>query len=400
MDLYLTLGAPEIGLVDIRGIWASTTKRSPMPFETFPLSLPRPGLGLADLALRAYRDGVPYPALPPAAVLASLGGTDYRLTVPTSPGARWGLTWEVDGQGGAHEWPMREPPPFFLIPDRETGLDASAFSLRAFRAGVPASFPMSFLAREIGSPGDYLVTGAWPRYDGGARWTVFYDIDGVTYGREWGTLTAQPAAGEAMGGLGQLWRELAPQVLRTLGDRAESPGRAETVIIRRASTLQDAGGDARISRLKVLADAPVGATTLLFGLPSGNGMTGTLQAGASVSLGVDTFVLSAEAVPSGATLTVQLVSSLAAPLTTGALLDLQAEAVITYLNCQVSRKVARPFPGMAQFQAVYQATVTIPVLGNPIPPLLNDGVELEDGTRGPVVNVPGDTGAFWKLRIG
>lgn len=369
-----------------------------MLFETFPLSLPRPGLVLADLALRAYRDGVAYPSLPPLAALDSLGGTDYRLTVPYSPGARWGVTWEVDGQGGAHEWPAREPAPFFLIPDRETGLDASAFNLRAFRAGVAAT--LAFQTREIGAPGDYLVAGAWPRYDGGARWTIFYDIADVTYAREWGTLTAAPAAGEAMGGLGQLWRELAPQVLRTLGDRAESPGRAETVIIRRASTLQDAGGDARISRLKVLADASAGASTLLLGLPSGNAMTGTLQAGSSLSLGAETFVLAAEAVPSGTTLTVQLVSPLAAPLTTGTLLDLQAEAVITYLNCQVSRKVARPFPGMAQFQAVYQAVVTIPVLGNPIPPLLNDNTELEDGTRGPVVNVPGDNGAFWKLRIG
>lgn len=370
-----------------------------MTQETFPLSLPRPGLGLADLGLRAYRDGAAYPSLPSLAVLDSLGGTDYRLTVPSSPGARWGLTWEVDGQGGAHEWPMREPPPFFLIPDRETGLDASAFNLRAFRAGVAAT--LTFQAREIGAlGGDYLVTGAWPRYDAGARWTVFYDIDMVTYSREWGTLTAAPAAGEAMGGLGQIWRELAPQVLRTLGDRAESPGRAETVIIRRASTLQDAGGDARISRLKVLADASIGASTLSLGLPSGNAMTGTLQAGASLTLGVDTFVLAAEAVPSGVTLAVQLVAPLAAPLTTGTLLDLQAEAVITYQNCQVSRKMARSFPGMAQFQTVYQATVTVPVLGNPIPPLLNDNTELEDGTRGPVVNVPGDNGAFWKLRIG
>jgi hypothetical protein len=371
-----------------------------LPFETFPLSLPRPGLALADLSLRAYRDGVAYPSLPPLAVLDSLGGTDYQLSIPTSLGARWGLTWEVDGQGGAHEWPPKEPPPFFLIPDREPGLDASAFNLRAFRAGEPVTTPMGFLAREIGAPGDYLVTGAWPRYDGGARWSVFYDIDMVTYAREWGTLIAPLAAGEAMGGLGQLWRDLAPQVLRTLGDRAESPGRAETVIIRRASTLQDAGGDARISRLKVLADASAGASTLLLGLPSGNAMTGTLQAGVSLSLGVATFVLGGEAAPSGATLPVQLTAPLAAPLTTGTLLDLQAEAVITYLNCQVSRKTASPFNPMAQSQAVYKVTVTIPVLGNLIAPLLNDAVELEDGTKGPVVNVPGDNGAFWKLRIG
>jgi hypothetical protein len=371
-----------------------------MPYETFPLSLPRSGLVRADLSLRAYRDRVAYPSLPPLAVLENVAGTDYLLAVPTAPGARWGLTWEVDGQGGAHEWPPREPPPFFLIPFRQGGLDSSAFNLRAFRAGEPVTAPMAFLAREIGSPGDYAVTGAWPRHDGGARWAIFYDIADITYSREWGTLSAPVVAGEAMGGLGALWRELAPQVLRTLGDRPESPGRAETVIIRRASTLQDAGGDARISRLKVLANAAVGATSLVLGLPNGNGMTGSLQAGAGLSLGAVAFVLAEEADPSGASLLVQLTAPLAAPLTAGALLDLQAEAVITYLNCQVSRKTASPLYPAAQFQAVYKATVTIPVLGNLIAPLLNDAVELEDGTKGPVVNVPGDNGTFWRLRIG
>jgi len=371
-----------------------------MFFESFPLSLPRSGLVLADLSLRAYRDGVAVPSLPPLAVLDPIGGTDYRLTLPYSPGARWGTTWEVDGQGGAHEWPPKEPPPFFLIPYRQAGLDASAFTLRAFRAGEPVTTPMAFLAREIGSPGDYLITGAWPRYDGGARWSVFYDIDMITYAREWGTLIAPTAAGEGMGGLGALWRELAPEVLRTLGDRAETPGRAETVIIRRASTLQDAGGDARISRLKLLADAAPGASSLLLGLPNGNAMTGSLQAGAVLSLGPDTYALAEEAVPSGASLPVLLTAPLATSLSTGTLLDLQAETEITYLNCQVSRKTAGPFAGMGQFQAVYKATVTIPRLGNPIAPQLNDAVELEDGTKNPVVNVPGDNGAFWRLRIG
>lgn len=366
--------------------------------ETFPLSLPRTGLAKEDIDLRLYRNGVAY-AVPAAATLESLGGTDYQLSIPTTRGPRWAATWDVDGQGGAHEWPVQGPPPFFLIPDRESGLDAAAFNLRAFRSGEPVATPM-ILAREVGSPGDYLVTGAWPRYDGGVRWSILYDIDMVTYAREWDTLVAPPSAGEAMGGLGLIWRELAPQVLRTLGDRAETPGQAETVIARRASTLADPGGDERISQLAVLSGASTGATSLVLGLPSGHVMTGTLQAGASLASGSEVFVLGEDATPAGSALPVVLTAPLASPIAPGALLDLQAEAVITYRNCQISRKAASPFAPMAQFQAVYKATVTIPVLGNPIPPRLNDAVELADGTKGPVINVPGDNGAFWKLRIG
>ena len=158
------------------------------------VSLPRPGLTGADLGFRLYDGDNENPSELAGVTLDYEGGVVYKIAhLPTTGNLRRRITWEVDGQGGAVEWPDEPAPESFVIPLRVGGLVAGDINLRAFRDGEPDG-QVSMV--EIGSPGDYLVSG-WPVHDGGARWVIFWDIGGVTGQKSWRSLEAPGNAGIA-----------------------------------------------------------------------------------------------------------------------------------------------------------------------------------------------------------
>lgn len=158
------------------------------------VSLPRPGLTGADLGFRLYDGDTENPSELAGVTLGYEGGVDYKIAhLPTAGNLRRRITWDVDGQGGAVEWPDASVPESFVIPLRVGGLTAGDITLRAFRDGEPDG-RVSMM--EIGSPGDYLVSG-WPVHDGGARWVVLWDIGGVTGQKSWRSLETPQNAGIA-----------------------------------------------------------------------------------------------------------------------------------------------------------------------------------------------------------
>lgn len=203
-----------------------------------------------------------------------------------------------------------------------------------------------------------------------------------------------------MSGLGKMWEDLMPEITRTLGETAAHPGRGETVILSRPSSLQDVAGDIAPSHLVVAgAGVSAGATALILALESAGRMAGTLLAGARLFIAGAEYLLTADAPASGMQISVALGSPLAVGLALGAAVEVRPEARFSLLNCQVSQKSQRPMSG-APNQADIIAVVTVPAKGAPATPRQNDVLQLEDGTIGRVSAKVISTGAFWKLRMG
>lgn len=201
-----------------------------------------------------------------------------------------------------------------------------------------------------------------------------------------------------MSGMGDMWRDLAPEIGRTLGSTAEHPERGERVILRRPSTLEDVGADKAPGTLLLAAPALLGATSLSLELPSGGRMAGTLLQGARLTIaGVD-YTVAADASTTTATLAVTLTVGLAAPAAEGASATVHPEAVFTFEDCHVSKRMRRDIS--RPLQADHMAVVMVPAKGAPTTPKMNDTLELEDGTVGRVANQVISGGAFWKLQMG
>lgn len=201
-----------------------------------------------------------------------------------------------------------------------------------------------------------------------------------------------------MSGFGTMWEVLMPDICRTLGETAGHPGRGETVILRRPSTLEDVEGDVTPAQLALAADAAAEAVLLHLELPGGRPLAGKLLAGARLALGSVEYSITAEAATALNSIAVAIVPPLAAPLAAGSLLTLHPESALTFLNCHVSRKITSEIA--RQLQGDTSAIVTIPSRGAPGVPMLEDAVELEDGTIGRVASIPITTSGFWKIRLG
>lgn len=199
-----------------------------------------------------------------------------------------------------------------------------------------------------------------------------------------------------MSGLGDMWRDLAPAIGRTLGSTADHPERGERVILRRASTLEDVDGDATPSVLQVAVAALADATVLVMELAAGR-LAGTLSAGARVTLAGEDYTVAADAT-AGETLTVTLTTGLLEPIAQGAEVTVHPEAVFTFENCIVHKRMRRDLA--RALQADHMAVVMVPAKDAPATPRLNDSLELEDGTVGRVANQVISGGAFWKLQMG
>lgn len=198
--------------------------------------------------------------------------------------------------------------------------------------------------------------------------------------------------------LGDMWRDMAPEIGRVLGSTADHPDRGERVTLRRPSTLEDLGGDVTPAVLELDAPALAGATSLSLRLPNSGGMAGTLSSGAKLVLASTEYTLTADAPADGTILTVSISPALVAPAAEGAPVDLHPEAVFTFEDCHVSKRMRRDLA--RPLQADHFAVVMVPAKGAPTTPRMNDSVQLEDGTVGRVANQVIGGGAFWKLQIG
>jgi hypothetical protein len=201
-----------------------------------------------------------------------------------------------------------------------------------------------------------------------------------------------------MSGLGDMWRDLAPEIGRTLGSTADHPDRGERVILRRPSTLEDLAGDVTPAVLQLASPALAGATSLALRLPSSGGMAGVLASGARLVLAGIEHTLTADAPADGATLTAAIAPPLPAPAAAGASVDVHPEGSYTLEDCKVHRRMRRDIS--RPLQADHFAVVMVPAKGAPVTPRLGDALELEDGTVGRVANQVISGGAFWKLQMG
>lgn len=215
-----------------------------------------------------------------------------------------------------------------------------------------------------------------------------------------------------MSGLGDMWRDLAPEIGRTLGSTAEHPERGERVILRRSTeggpALEDLGGDGLPAALIFAATALAGTTAVSLKLPTegrnpalGFGMAGTLAAGARLTIDGADYRLAANAsptLPDNTVLAVTLTAGLAADADEGAVVTVHPEIVYTFEDCKVHRRLRRDIA--RPLQADHMAVVMVPAKGATTTPRLNDSLELEDGTVGRVANQVISGGAFWRLQMG
>lgn len=156
------------------------------------------GLTKPDLSLRFYADGVAKAAIASALTVTELAGGDYRIGgLPDAVAGTWRtLTWEYPpGVGGQHAYPtgalQPAAPPNLILPVRETGLVAANFSFALYKDGAAQADAIS--ATEIGSPGDYRVSG-WPTDEAG-RFSLVWRRHGISYGFAWRVTNAGTVVG-------------------------------------------------------------------------------------------------------------------------------------------------------------------------------------------------------------
>lgn len=122
--------------------------------------------------------------------------TEYAVEgLPDSAGAEYTLTWQLGAVGGAKRWPELEATAreYVIIPYRTTGLSAGSFGLELFKDN--ADDASSLTLTEIGSPGDYAVSG-WSLTDAGS-WMLRWKISAFFYFEEW-TIVAGVSGWEAL----------------------------------------------------------------------------------------------------------------------------------------------------------------------------------------------------------
>lgn len=153
-----------------------------------PLVIPlaTPGLVKADFGFRFYANGTADAATAAALTITERAGGDYAVSgLPDPvPGTPYTLTWEYPpGSGAAFIYPPAQlaAPANVIIPVRETGLVAADFAFRLYLDGATRADVLT--ATEVGSPGDYRVTG-WPTNVRGA-WVLVWERYGLSYSFGW-----------------------------------------------------------------------------------------------------------------------------------------------------------------------------------------------------------------------
>lgn len=153
-----------------------------------PLVIPlaTPGLVVGDFGFRFYTNGTAVPAIAAALTITELAGGDYRVNgLPDGSAGNWStLTWEYPAGAGAafvYPQPQQGAPPNLVLPVREAGLLAADLELALYLDGVANGAVLT--ATEVGSPGDYRVSG-WPTTTRGS-WVLVWRRYGMSFSLGW-----------------------------------------------------------------------------------------------------------------------------------------------------------------------------------------------------------------------
>lgn len=134
----------------------------------FDLPLGAPGATLPDIGLRLYYGGVPV-AVGAGIALTQVSSIDYVLSGLPDFGP-YRLTYDFPaGVWSMRSWGGPAAPREIIVPIRETGLNAGSLGLALMVNGAPSGAALA--VAEVGSPGDYKVSG-WPAPVPGERWTL------------------------------------------------------------------------------------------------------------------------------------------------------------------------------------------------------------------------------------
>lgn len=156
------------------------------------LTIGTPGLTKPDFNFRWYVDGVP----DTSGVVSGLALTeipdsdgDYTLdNVPeTVAGVAHVLTWEFPEGVGGYDVGLDDghAPVSLILPVKDSTLTdpVTELSLVVYKDGAVHSSTNDLTAGEIGSTGDYLVSG-WPT-DVSGTWTLRWRTSGISFRYDW-----------------------------------------------------------------------------------------------------------------------------------------------------------------------------------------------------------------------
>ncbi len=205
--------------------------------------------------------------------------------------------------------------------------------------------------------------------------------------------------------LAQLWNTVMPVVTRTLGATTAHPDRGETITLRRPGSLTAVAKDSTPAAMELAEPAFEGDTELVLQLPGGLRLSGSLPAGARVTLGEQLFVLTEPATADGTLITValteigvELPGGLLADADVGTAVEVEPDAIFQLTDVHVVKPSRRDLsnPLVEDFICF----LSIPVAGQPTAPRLNDSLRLENGTVGRCASIPVTSGAKWLVQMG
>ena len=154
------------------------------------ISLGISGLTEANVSFRFYEDGVANTGTASSLTLTEIGSDgDYRvnnLPDATLNGPWLTVTWDYLGVYGWYVYHDDKGgvPSNLIVPVRESGLVVGDFDMALYKDGVLQGDSLSTV--EVGSPGDYRVTG-WPSDERG-EWLLVWRYAGVSYSYSWEVL--------------------------------------------------------------------------------------------------------------------------------------------------------------------------------------------------------------------
>ena len=196
------------------------------------ITLPFPGLELADISARFYREGTRAVIEESAISLTPIAGGvghAYLIEGPDANGQPCALTWWVSGQGGALEYGFEGTPPFVVLPVRVAGQTVSSLSLRLFRDLSEITDDVTFTVDEVGDDSfnltpDLIVDGwtSLPLPESGSHYLLLWTLSGTTYQRSW---QARNTTGSITGTLYSILEITASQRPLSIGLDDNSPRR-------------------------------------------------------------------------------------------------------------------------------------------------------------------------------
>lgn len=162
----------------------------------FVVSLGTTGVVKSSISLRVYIDGVASASLASDATFTEIDATgDYLVSgLPSvAPGSWYTVTWGYPaGVGGGYRFPTQTgAPPNAVLPVRETGLSTADLNLKLYKNGVEDD--ATLVSSELGSPGDYLVSG-WPTDETGS-WVLRWRRGAVSFALGWTVVTSPTTRG-------------------------------------------------------------------------------------------------------------------------------------------------------------------------------------------------------------